>query len=355
MPDYYAVQGILDENKVVWRAIWEDYETETSSGVFKVNIMLSIAQAEAERTSERIKAVKQYQKEQGMFVGKASIGYKVVNRRLIKDPETEEAVQAIFDTYLKTWSSRACCDIAREKGLPITREHVIKLLHRTAYYGDVKGYKCPAYVSYEDWLRIQKHMEEISYRTPKDERRVYMYSGLCKCGYCGKQMSGHAVKRILADKTVKYHKTYTCASSYGSKLQCPHLQIQEHHIETYLLNNVEALLSDYKIKVMEINDKSNPSALLKRRTALNGKLERLKMLFEEGDISAEDYRTKRDAIKDELRDIVIQKREVPELPADWKNIYNELDDTHRKQFWNSIIDKIIITNENKTNPEVIFL
>ena len=58
--DYYAVQQVLDGAKVPWRAIWEDYETETSAGVFKVNIMLSVAQAESDRTSERIKAVLEY-------------------------------------------------------------------------------------------------------------------------------------------------------------------------------------------------------------------------------------------------------------------------------------------------------
>ena len=42
------------------RAIWEDYETETSAGVFKVNIMLSVAQSEADMTSERIKAVNDF-------------------------------------------------------------------------------------------------------------------------------------------------------------------------------------------------------------------------------------------------------------------------------------------------------
>ena len=88
--DYYQVQNILDECKVPWRAIWEDYETETSSGIFKVNIMLSVAQSEADRTSERIKAVNEYRRAKGEYIGKAPTGYKIVNKHLVKDEEKQE-------------------------------------------------------------------------------------------------------------------------------------------------------------------------------------------------------------------------------------------------------------------------
>ena len=55
--EYYKVQDILDKNKVYWKAINEEYDTSTASGRLYVNIKLSIAQDEADRTSERIKDV----------------------------------------------------------------------------------------------------------------------------------------------------------------------------------------------------------------------------------------------------------------------------------------------------------
>lgn len=77
------------------RAIWEDYETETSAGVFKVNIMLSIAQAESDRTSERIRAVNEYRKSQGyIIVGKMPLGYIRTSASTIDfDPKTKDAMQ----------------------------------------------------------------------------------------------------------------------------------------------------------------------------------------------------------------------------------------------------------------------
>lgn len=96
--DYYEVQSQLDAAKVPWRAIWEDYETETSAGVFKVNIMLSIAQAESDRTSERIRAVNEYRKSQGyIIVGKMPLGYIRTSASTIDfDPKTKDAMQTFL-------------------------------------------------------------------------------------------------------------------------------------------------------------------------------------------------------------------------------------------------------------------
>lgn len=352
LEDYYAVMAQIPDN-VPWKTIWEDYETVTSAGRFKVNIMLSIAQAEAERTAERTKATIEYKRQRGDYVGKAPIGYKISNGKLIKDPATREAVENIFKTYLSTFSSRKACQSAKEHGLPMERQHLIKLLHRTAYYGDASGYACEPYISVEEWQTIQDNMAKYR-RSPKGDR-VYLFSGLCSCGYCGQRMSGHSTKRVHAGNQVVYYPNYRCSSAVGSRRACPNLQIQEPHIEKYLLNNVEALLSAYKHDIGEIVDTSDVSALIKRREALNDKLKRLSTLYADGDISLEDYRAKRDATKEELNSIKISKTELPDLPEGWKEIYEDLDPAHRQMFWRKIIKDIRITNENKTSPEVIFL
>ena len=55
--EYHKVQAILEEHNVTWQATQEDYSTATADGRFKVNIMLSVAENEADRTSERIRFV----------------------------------------------------------------------------------------------------------------------------------------------------------------------------------------------------------------------------------------------------------------------------------------------------------
>ena len=52
--EYYKVQEILEAHNVSWKTIYEDYDTSTAAGRLKINIMLAVAQDEADRASERI-------------------------------------------------------------------------------------------------------------------------------------------------------------------------------------------------------------------------------------------------------------------------------------------------------------
>ena len=46
--EYFKVQEILDNHKVEWKAIHEDYDTTTPNGRMAITIFLAIAQAERE-------------------------------------------------------------------------------------------------------------------------------------------------------------------------------------------------------------------------------------------------------------------------------------------------------------------
>ena len=102
---YYAVQEILDKYHVTWKATKEDYETETASGRLKVNIMLSVAQDEADRTSERIKFVFDGKRERREpITGHPPAGYKIVNKKIVKDESTEQMIDSFFRKFLQTGS-----------------------------------------------------------------------------------------------------------------------------------------------------------------------------------------------------------------------------------------------------------
>ena len=76
--DYYELQEVLDRRHVPWTAILEDYETVTADGRFKVGIMLSVNQHEAERTSERIKFTFAEKRRRGEIIsGNMPKGYKL--------------------------------------------------------------------------------------------------------------------------------------------------------------------------------------------------------------------------------------------------------------------------------------
>lgn len=103
LKNYYKAQEILDGSHCAWQAIDEDYETLTASGRFKVNIMLSVAQQERERTSERVRTIFDYRAAKGEFLSgghAVPFGYKVEDKHLVKDPEREPAVNRLFEMIL---------------------------------------------------------------------------------------------------------------------------------------------------------------------------------------------------------------------------------------------------------------
>ena len=141
-----AYYSIVDQmNGVPWKAVLEDFETETPDGVFKVNIMLSVAQSEADKTAARLKDSYQYRKAKGIFYGKAPTGYTVEGGKLIKDPKTKDGVQAMFNTYLKTLSAAKTIQVAGEYGIPLYKTSLKKILKNQTYCGMTEN-------GHGDWL-----------------------------------------------------------------------------------------------------------------------------------------------------------------------------------------------------------
>lgn len=102
---YYDVQTRLDQYGVTWQATEEDYETRTASGRLKVNIMLSVAQDEADRTSERIKFINDGKRAKGQPAGsKAPLGYIIKDRQYQIDNDTADAARDMFAAYIKLQS-----------------------------------------------------------------------------------------------------------------------------------------------------------------------------------------------------------------------------------------------------------
>ena len=82
--EYYKVQDILDKYKVDWKAINEEYDTSTASGRLYVNIKLSIAQDEADRTSERIKDIQDQLVAKGKVLGgNVPLGYRIEDGHIV--------------------------------------------------------------------------------------------------------------------------------------------------------------------------------------------------------------------------------------------------------------------------------
>lgn len=337
--DYYAVMDQI--GTVPWRAIWEDYETETSAGIFKVNIMLSVAQAESDRTSERVKAVRSYQRETGQLVaGKAPIGYIIRKQEIYKDPATKDAVDAFFKEYLLTYSTAKAIAAAAEYNVTISTLKAKRMLNRTAYMGNAYGFPCEPYITASDWEKIKE--SQLARHVDRDgkAKRVYLFATLTRCGICGHAASSYYTCKKAYNKEYHY-KAYRCE---GRKMSlCNNSSIRyESTIEKYLLNELDNIIGDYKIEAQDIVKKTKDSK--KEIAKLNAKLDRLAELYSDGDITRSAYCQKRDEIKARIIALNAKAPDAPavNLPDNWKEVYALLDDEHKRSFWRSIIDSITL-------------
>lgn len=345
--DYYEVQRVLDKYGVKWRCVWEDYEIETSSGVFKVNIMLSVAQSEADRTSERIKAVNEYRRLCGdVYVGgKAPTGYIKKNKGLIVDESAREGIQAFFNEYLNSFNLGSAVKVLRSNGVNVTKQTATRMLKNTAYCGNASGYKCEAFITEEQHQIIVKSCESRSFRKTKNPSRIYLFTGIARCESCGGAFSG-SFRAMSSGNIKREYRFYRC-HRYSDNAYCNNPRtISENKIEAFLLNNLESELEQYNLVAKTSKyDVSNSKAQIIK---LKQKLERIGERYEDGDITKKEYKEKRqnvlieiDKLNNELNDIQQEKT----LPANWKDTYISLDESHKRAFWHSIIDKIIISND----------
>lgn len=341
VPDYYAC--VEQMAGIPWVSIWEDYETETSAGKFKVNIMLSVAQAESDRTSERIRAVKQFQREQGKYVGGvAPMGYKVEHSELVIDEDQRETVEMIFKTYLQTHSVMKVLELLRDKGCSRSRHGIYNMLINPTYKGDAFGYKCEPYITEAEHNEILKELGTKYYKKHDDTKIPYMFSGKIICAECGKPMAGSFSRRIRGGNE-KLYKYYRC-TGWQNRLCTNSKNISEMKLEKMVIDQIEPAFEAYQIRAKTAQ--KEVKSCKARISTLEGKLKRIGERFEDGDISREEYREKRDVIKMEISElntkiVPIQK----ELPKKWLSIYEQLDVEHKKYFWGKIIDKIEYSGE----------
>lgn len=351
--DYYEVQKILDSCDVPWRAIWEDYETETSSGVFKVNIMLSVAQSEADRTSERIRAVNDFRRERGEYVGRPPVGYVTRDRGLFINEEERAGVQAFFKAYLDYRPIKECCLAAGAEGVTIRRNTAYKMLASETYAGRTQqGYNCDPYITHEEYLAIQSRKMDMV-RT--GHQHTYLFHGICRCGYCGRMLAASARRRYSVRRGEYYQIVYQCRNTVGDYVNppCKGCGINEEILEEILLDQLAPSLDAYRVRLEAVKMSGDKDTAEAKKRLLEAKLKRVAEMYEDGVIQRDEYKEKKDAIMKELSSIV-EPEAVPDisLPDDWRLVYNGMDMEGKRLFWRRILKKVVLYKDRKA--EMVF-
>ena len=107
-------------------------------------------------------------------------------------------------------------------------------------------------------------------------------------------------------------------------------------MESWLLENVE---EDFKVNVtMKDKKKENPQKY-------KDQLKRLNDVYIMGNIPEDEYKNKAKILQMKIADLTKDKPKQHTFSADWKEVYQMLDDKHKKAFWQNLIKAIYIDED----------
>ena len=356
--DYYQVQDILEAHNCNWKTIFENYDTSTASGRLHINIMLSVNQDECDRTSERIKAVFEHKKDKKeATTGAMPLGYKVVDKKIVKDEALAPLVNDVFDYFEAHNNKNGTVNYINEKyGTSYHYNTIARMLKKPIYKGCFSGIEgfCEPYLTTDRWNKIQGLVgRNIKIR---HNERVYTYSGLLICAECGLHLAGASTKYVKADGSIKYYKHYRCTNAVVRKWCSHNLSIKEEIIDKFIVTNLSKELKHYKatydIKAKQVDYTT-------KRNKLERKIARLKDLYINELITMDEYKADLNKFNDELNKIPTDNVKVDLkaiemlLNMDIDSLYYELTCEERQVLIRSVIKSITIDAENKMSLEFI--
>lgn len=336
---YYQAADALDRHHVAWQAIQEDYETVTASGRFKVNIMLSVAENEADRTSERIKAVFDRKIENGECVNPNGLplGYSCVDKKVVPDANAP-AARAALEYYARTGNKTGTRHFLHNKyGISLPVLSVDHMLRNPLYKGQYRenAHFCEPLISAEMYEDIQTTLARKNVKhTPSGI--VYLFTGLIYCAECGRRVcSGYAARAHGRQPYYRCPNHYMMHTCHNAK--CP----REYQVEGFLLDHLEARLRDAEYEY-EQKKRIAPKAV--NRAAILKKLDRLKDLYVDGLITKEQYR----ADYEKLHAALDTTQEKPPafqavhklIGAHFREEYESFTQEEKRELWRAILDRI---------------
>ncbi|MCI8533781.1 MAG: recombinase family protein [Lachnospiraceae bacterium] len=349
--EYQLTQEVLNRHNCYWKTIFEDYDTSTANGQMIVNIMLAVAQNEADRTSERIKAVFSYKESIGeVKTGMcAPYGYRIIQKQIQKDPDTAPIVNEAYAHYFRCYSVRKVYTHLQERygtAAPSFNK-VDRLFKNEKYCGRWHGnlQYCEPYITPEQFEQIRSVKNS---RTFSLSGEAYIFSGLIVCPLCGRHYTGSKNSHTLKDGSVSRRKQYRCMPKYStpSDHRGGTPIVTEKYVENWMLDHVIGQLHEELLRAEKTTQKSRTRTEASK-ASVRTELDRLNLMYQKGRISEAYYDAQYSALSRQLEDhdigIIATESSTPPkkiFSGNWKSVYEELDAEHRNAFWKSIITEI---------------
>lgn len=345
---------------VVWSTTEEQYDLTSANGRMLVNMKLTIAELEADQTGERIKIVNEYKVQTGQpLVGDSShpLGFKNAvdpntgRKKVVHDPDTEPIVHDLINHFLMHQSKRKTVKhICSKYKINMLYNAISNILTNTMLYGMYRGN--PSYCEpYIDKVTFDK-IQEILKRNVKEnttENRVYLFGGLIPCPNCGSPLVGGMSHHPSKGKVYKY-KMYRCRNHRRNTWCHWNKSVNEKTLERLMLKNIEKYLEDAKVRSAQIADAETVNIPQHSIEDIHERIDRLNYSWQTGKIrTLEQYERQFEELQKLLEEaeneqttVIVKDFSKVEsiLHSGWRDIYENLDDAHKKAFWRSFVKSI---------------
>lgn len=347
---YYQAMDVLDRHNVAWQAIQENYETISANGRLKLHLLLAVSEQEADRTSERIKAVFDRKIEKGEAITRCQpFGYEVREKKVVPN-EYAQAAREMFTMFAETGNTYAVRDMIQNKyGVRLNYESVYRFLQNPIYtgrYRDNPNY-CEPIISKELFDRVQADFAERRKTKKAPTGRIYLFSGLIVCSECGRRMTASP-----GNKECRHPELYRCPGHLFGHTCTNRKNTTEYMIEQTLLQIISEALEG-ETRRYKVAQKEKPSV---NKAAVKQKLNRLKELYIDGDITKDEYTTQKKSLEKSIKDETPTKKAPPFITVAGKDFllhYNSFNKEQKRSFWRSVIDHITI--DKAGNIDVFFI
>ena len=375
--EYHECMKRLQTGGVIWTATEEKYDLSTASGEAFVNMKLTMAQFEADQTSERIKMVNEYKIKTGQPLfgsGSFPFCYHVTEpengerHKYVGKREAEIMYDLIAEVKKKRSVRAAVLHVNQKYGRTFGYKAAMNALQNEMIYGFYRGNPnyCEPYISKDEFDEIQA----IIKRNPRtsNTERTYIFSGLIRCPCCGNRLSGATLNRSRKGKNgVKHiyiYPGYRCQKHNVSSGQfCSWSSMPfESRIEKELLTAIEEIVQRKKINVISMRDAADKVSKY-NLPALQDELDRLNYSWQKGRIkTVEEYDKRYDALMEQIEAAQNEQASLNDAPdyekiqqilcSGWKETYAALDAEHKRAFWRSFVEEIELA-WNKDEKRVI--
>ena len=256
--DFAELSKKLDQWGVAFVSVTQEINTQSSSGRMMLNILITFAQFEREVIAERVKDKMSASRKKGKWVGGCvPMGYKVVEKKLVPDPDETVVVQRIFQRFLEIQSPKQIAyelnqaKILTKQGKPWDTQHIYRLLNNHAYVGDIfymdeiwKG-EHKALIDRETWELTHKFLKTNA-PAPDSSRRIDSMAalkGIIRCGHCNSAMTPtHSERRGR-----KYYYYHCCKDMKRAESICPIKQVPAGEIEKIVYEQLQKILPSPEI------------------------------------------------------------------------------------------------------------